>query len=789
MNGMRVLTSLGSKAGKRADRRCTLRHISGAGMDGHRLVHLGDVLYLVGMLGIALLFAGPAWLEPDGLWYRPGSAYSDLTVAHWPRMWFVAQALRQGGQIPLWSPLTMGGAPHVGNPLSALFYPPNWLFAILPVSLGFNVLYCLHLFIGGAAMYGLVRWSYARSPFAAFVGGLGYMLTPKLVAYIGSGHVGLTQAFAWLPLALWLLRGALQRRSGILAAWCGAVLALVYLADPRVALYGSLLVGSYALWGMIGTWRKEGWRVAIRLGLRLSLVPLALVGVGAVQMLPTLELMQATTRSSLTLEDAGYASLPWRYLMGVLIADRGGYHEWMNYLGLAPLGLALLALWRSSERERWFWGGLSAFCILYSLGVNAPLFPLIYRLLPGVGWIRVPTRALLLVALAVNLLAALGVDAVYRGGWADGARRWATLIAFAGLLACASLGIGFALLLGKEMPASILAFVVIGAAWMGWWLLSVRRTLPLPVLQVILAALLLGDLWAVGRSSLQLLSDEEVFADGAGPASYLAEQPGPFRVYSPSYSIPYHVGSRYGLEQLDGADPLALRWIAHFMSLAGGTPFLPQYSITIPMFPEGSDIRTAWREAVPDASLLGLLNGRFVVAAFPIDAPGLALRVQAGGSYLYENERSLPRAFLVARTERVASWEEAHARLAAGYDPAMGALVEDGPALDGPSGWQAARIDSWSPNRIVVEAEADRPSLLILSEVWYPGWRVRVDGQKQPLYRVDGVVRGVYLEPGTHVVTWRYRPASLVWGGAVTLVALAVLLVVALFRAEVVWRR
>ena len=166
-----------------------------------------DALCLGALFLIAALFLWPAWRQPDGFWYAPGASYSDLAVTHWPTMWFVAQTLREQGQVPLWRPLIMGGAPFVGNPLAALFYPPNWLFALLPVTPTLHLLIGLHLFLSGATLYGLVRWSYRCSAYAALCAGIGYMLTPKLVAHLGAGHIGLSQAFAWLPLTH---RGHLQ---------------------------------------------------------------------------------------------------------------------------------------------------------------------------------------------------------------------------------------------------------------------------------------------------------------------------------------------------------------------------------------------------------------------------------------------------------------------------------------------------------------------------------------------------------------------------------------------------
>jgi len=58
-----------------------------------------------------------------------------------------------------------------------------------------------------------------------------------------------------------------------------------------------------------------------------------------------------------------------------------------RWFALALSLLALWALWHTAERDRWFWAGTILFCLLFGLGKNAPLYPLLYRLLPGMSWL------------------------------------------------------------------------------------------------------------------------------------------------------------------------------------------------------------------------------------------------------------------------------------------------------------------------------------------------------------------------------------------------------------------
>lgn len=109
---------------------------------------------------------------------------------------------------------------------------------------------------------------------------------------------------------------------------------------------------------------------------------------------------------------------------------------------------------------------------------------------------------------------------------------------------------------------------------------------------------------------------------------------------------------------------------------------------------------------------------------------------------IFENPSALPRAFVV-------------------YDDSGAVSLGDyiGPG----SGAVPARIVEDGANRVVVEARAKRPgdsALLVLSDVYYPGWTVEVDGEPAEMLVVEGALRGVMLSPGHHRVEFVYSPRS-----------------------------
>jgi uncharacterized membrane protein YfhO len=99
----------------------------------------------------------------------------------------------------------------------------------------------------------------------------------------------------------------------------------------------------------------------------------------------------------------------------------------------------------------------------------------------------------------------------------------------------------------------------------------------------------------------------------------------------------------------------------------------------------------------------------------------------------------------------------------------------------------SARFVSYDNERVVAESRAQRRSLLVLSDVHYPGWKARVDGRDVPMERVNYLLRGVMVPAGTHRVEFVYEPAS--WRAGWIISVLAVLAVAVAIAAGLRARR
>jgi hypothetical protein len=260
-----------------------------------------------------------------------------------------------------------------------------------------------------------------------------------------------------------------------------------------------------------------------------------------------------------------------------------------------------------------------------------------------------------------------------------------------------------------------------------------HRLPPASAVMAAVIALTAVDLWRVDVTLVEARP-----RPGREPAAeWIAAQRPPgelYRVFSPSYSLPLDDG----LEHVDGINPLQLAAAARFIAAAAGVP-LRGYSVALPRL-DGPDPAAANASALPEADRLGLLNVKYVAAEFPLEVPDLRLVQTFGRTHVYENLAFRPRA-----------WMDSGA---------------------------PAEVEVWSPNRIVVRAQG--PGLLTLSEVDYPGWQARVDETPAAIEPVEGLLRGVRLGPGAHVVAFEFQPPSVYQGLTVT--GLGLILLVGVLR-------
>ena len=150
---------------------------------------------------------------------------------------------------------------------------------------------------------------------------------------------------------------------------------------------------------------------------------------------------------------------------------------------------------------------------------------------------------------------------------------------------------------------------------------------------------------------------------------------------------------------------------------------------------------------------------------------------------VYLNTAALPRAMLIYKSIPVTSGEQAWAAIhQPEFDPSREVVVEGGPVLNGTPSGGTLTVRRLDANDIELDATTSAPAYVVLSEVYYPGWRAEVDGRAAKILPANFAFRAVYLEPGAHRVRMFFLPASWTLGLAISAVTWCALLLVVVSR-------
>jgi hypothetical protein len=266
--------------------------------------------------------------------------------------------------------------------------------------------------------------------------------------------------------------------------------------------------------------------------------------------------------------------------------------------------------------------------------------------------------------------------------------------------------------------------------------------------------------------------------------SWIQAQPGLGRT-----TMPGHVGVLYGLYEPHGYDGLTPKRIAELVGSVGtGTALVRGYAQN-PLAVVGSEaVSPAAVLSSPVVDLLGVRHVMLPAGAAPL-WPHLTLGYDGRDARVFVNDRALPRAFLAFRARCVDDRSAPRLIREHAVDLRQEVLLADcaNPPNVGPSTPASAEIRAYGPTRVRVATASGAPAYLVLTDTWFPGWRVRVDGRDAALWRADHAFRAVVVPAGRHEVEFRFEPRSLRIGlllSALSLTVALALLVIGRPRLE-----
>lgn len=674
----------------------------------------------------------------------------DFFTQHFPNRNYAAVELSKGF-FPLWTPYVFSGMPFFADIQTAVLYPFNLVLSLfvseggLPYAV-YEYQVVFHLALGGYFMFLFLR-DLALDFKSALLGGSLFAFNAFFISH--AHHAGMVHAGIWLPLVFYFCRRGFR----LAPKWflgCPVVLvASLFAGHPQVTIYIFYAFTAYFVF----------MAYSVKISLlqsvsRYGLVVMAFFLLGAIQLLPTFEFLQNTARNILTYGDAVKDSFPLRSVLTLFVKGLYGssYESWQKwefscYVGLGSILLAVFGVMKRLDSEPVFFMFIALLSLLLMLGENTPVYRLFYHLIPGFKFFRVPARFGYLFSFSISILAACGF---YRLTTSRQTGSYKTTLGLAVLLLApglAALALDFSAFKTHAVKYAALSAITLlavsGVMRFGDKQKAIQYALILVILADLFFARNLHNQMIMSKDKL----DSVLYHSPVAQVLNTATEGSRFFARN-KFSSYANLGLVYRRSNIAGYNQFQLK---NYRNLNLDSP------------------RTA---SLLGAELVDYDNFESV------DEKWKSAELETRLNFMV-NRNTMPRAFIVRRSSPDKGLDLQKA-LDEGFDPlAMVYLDKEfsSETTEGSSRYAVTRYAD-KGNEIAVDLESDEKGILVISEVYYPGWRVYVNDVEKEVLRADMLLRAVRVEKGTGHVLFVFRPKSFVIGATLSIISFLALSVV-----------
>ncbi|MBL7996653.1 YfhO family protein [bacterium] len=766
-----------------------------------------------------------------------------------------AQSLiEKEGSMPLWFPYTFSGMPNFASGMYSdpahipIYKYQAYVNPMTYVNWAVNIAFFNRdnswevaiFFFAGVFMFLLAR-QLGFSPLIALVAAIAYMFCNFFVASVAAGHGGKVKTIAYIPLVMWSVFRFFKDRNILNWSIMGFIMGTFFL-DPghtQIIYYAFLMLGIYFVFLIIDKYRTDKAGL-IKNGFGLAAAMLVGLAFGAVNYFSLYVYSDVTMRavppalSESTAMAAGggmtfdYITM-WSFhpLESITFfiptffgLESPYYWGWMTftssafYFGLLPMIAAIVGVIYRRNMMTKFLFATSVFALLISFGrFFEPLFQLMLSVLPFFSKFRVPSMILSIFAFTVSLLACYGLDYIFNPTAEEQKKRKtfekAVLYFMAGigvLLIIATIfksgfSNAFSLLAEDDvkrysapqiaqlkqlrfdaLSGGFVKFAIMLEIILSMIYFYLREKISYSIAMSVLLIVLVFDTLSLNKKILrpQARAGMTYEFQETETIRFLRSDTTNFRIFSllEHAQSGSPVWTYYGLQSVGGYSPAKMRIYQDIIDFA-------LYKGADPQFPVNMNV-------------VNMLNVKYLIANGQLpQGKGFFLSKldEANKTLIYENKNRLPRAFFVKQIVVEADKPAIFGLLnSESFNPAETVILEKKPHLAvEPFDSSSAEITEFTTDRITVKAYVDKPSQLVLSEVYYPhGWKAFVDGQETEIFKSNYVLRSVQVPPGEHVIEFRFEPAEFrlgIWVTAISFYSVTGIMIISIISVVIKRRK
>ncbi len=682
------------------------------------------------------------------------------------------------GEFPLWNAYTLGGMPTFDALFGDASYPIFILLGlIIPLKFLISYNFILHVIIAGFTSYFLVRRIWQLPIWISVVLAVGYMLNTNYISLIYAGHTGKFFVISWLPLGLFFLIRLLSDKASWKHALGLCLMIFLFLSTSHIQLTYFVMIGffMYYVYKILPPLKCKQWKTVSVLSLRFWTCILLGIGLAFFLLWPPIKYNEdhsvRGTIEKQTYEHATSWSLHPPELASFVVPEFTGLHNkyWSQnafklnseYPGIVFFLMAIIALFLCHTRWMIFWSIVAGVVVIFSLGANTPLFKIFYHLVPGIKSFRAPSMTLFWFVTSCFMIFTEFFDLCINKKMTISSKKWFSLKKIIYSL----VGLIFLFGLFPSLPYSIwnaifdptlniskqlhnfknfqtgalrTAVLCVGILWSLDRFLFKKQQWNLLAFFLILISVI--DLYWVNSHFIQ-----EYNVDGIFKKEPLIEQlkqdTSDFRVLSLNQTFPRKYLQYHLIEDLNGFADNEYQLYREYRKDQNNSNLLTSIKQT----PQG----------VFGNTLLDMLNVKYLIG-----------KTSKGQLALAPNLNYLPRIYASPQWEFLPQEKILEAIQKNDFEPRSKTFISKQfqgqiPTCKFTQNWNASEVQivkqKRSNNNHSYSIEMPQEGIIILSDFYYPDWKLTIDATPAPLLQVNHLFQGIYLTKGKHQIDITYQ--------------------------------
>lgn len=721
----------------------------------------------------------------------------------------------KSGKWPLWNPYVFSGNVHIASYQAAVFHPMSFIYFLLPLADSWSFMVIIQPILCAWFLYLFLR-SLSVSHSSSVFGAVCFAFSGWMISMWQEVLVQI-HSLMWLPLGLYASNILWKKKQNVLGVF------ILTLALSFSVLSGFLQMSIYVyatiiLWNLY-LWLKDEKHSRTPLYSVGGAILLSAL-LTAIHWVPGFEAYLASPRGRVNAAFLFEQFLsPIYFLLTYIVPDFWGSPGTYNYfsptryiqertifIGLFGFLFGYYAVLKKLPHPFGFWKIYTL--VTLSLGLALPTSWIWHTLNIPILSVAMPARIFALSTLGLSILAAWGLDSFIRE------KSWRTIKIpiFAATAVVAVLWVFVMIMryvssqyepimtMCTEHSSSVLGYVcpLLGGfdqktvtlyatvslrnlflptffLLSAWFSLIVFRTRRRLLIITVIGVTVIGSVYFA--SKMLYFSDRTFEYPETIPIKKLKELSGLYRVWT--YGDAYvfrNILSHFYIYSPEGYDALFSHSYGELLHAirTDGVITGDTYRTDANLSEMGqSELMSSNPYRLREMSIIGVKYMLEVKTTGPNDVPADIRFPPESFSVAWEDDLwriweyrdVFPRAF-AAHSYIVASEKDEASKYL--FDPEVDlrkTVILDREPLkavtgDPSSGPSNVEIITYESDRVTLQAEMAEDGLVFLSDTYFPGWNVYVDGQKDMLYKANYAFRAVIVPKGLHSVEFIYEPAS-----------------------------